>query len=178
MCPAAADSALASAVATWHVAELDWRIPSQADALSPPFDVVLGADCVYNEYLVDHLLEVVERVTNHKSIGKGTGNPAGTEQKQGVLTSKQTAGAGKRHVVKCCAPPSAVNAIHSTSSLSKGFIQCKQLPPPPPAVVIANEVRSHSVHSYFLERFGERFNWKKVPAHKQVGGRGGEGVLC
>ncbi|KAG2496390.1 hypothetical protein HYH03_005617 [Edaphochlamys debaryana] len=51
------------------VAELDWTKPEQCHAppLSPPYDFVLAADCIYHETLTEHFHRTVMDVTNEKS---------------------------------------------------------------------------------------------------------------
>lgn len=51
------------------VQELDWSTPDQYSAVSPPFDYVLAADCVYHEHIVEDFLRTVLAVTHTKSTG-------------------------------------------------------------------------------------------------------------
>ena len=52
------------------VQELDWSIPDHYSAVSPPFDYVLAADCVYHEHIVEDFLCTVLAVTHKKSTGR------------------------------------------------------------------------------------------------------------
>jgi hypothetical protein len=49
------------------VAELDWANKSHYDALNPPFDYVIAADCVYSEIAVPHFLNAVQSMAGPKS---------------------------------------------------------------------------------------------------------------
>ena len=57
---------------TGHVTvkELDWTNSDQYAAVSPPFDYVLAADCVYHEQIVEDFLNTVLAMTHSKSTGQ------------------------------------------------------------------------------------------------------------
>lgn len=57
------------------VQELDWSIPDHYSAVSPPFDFVLAADCVYHEHIVEDFLRTVLAVTHNKSTGRSVFAP-------------------------------------------------------------------------------------------------------
>lgn len=50
------------------VTELDWFKPEQLQALNPPFDYVIAADCVYAEHIIPHFHSIVQASTSDKSI--------------------------------------------------------------------------------------------------------------
>lgn len=50
------------------VAELDWSRPEQYAAVRPPFDFVLGADCVYSEAAVPHFLAAVLAMSGPRTV--------------------------------------------------------------------------------------------------------------
>lgn len=49
------------------VSELDWSKKSHYEALNPPFDYVIAADCVYSEVAVPHFLDAVLAMAGLKS---------------------------------------------------------------------------------------------------------------
>lgn len=50
------------------VSELDWSKKSHYEALHPPFDYVIAADCVYSEVAIPHFLNTVLAMAGFKSI--------------------------------------------------------------------------------------------------------------
>ena len=73
---AAMGSDWAGNIGSVAVAELDWAVPEHARAAGGPFDVVLAADCVYHEEIVEDLLRTVLAITDHRSTGKQLSFPA------------------------------------------------------------------------------------------------------
>jgi hypothetical protein len=68
--PAAAmGSDWAGNVGSVGVAELDWSVPQHAPAAGGPFDVVLAADCVYHEEIVEEFLRTVLAIVDQRSTG-------------------------------------------------------------------------------------------------------------
>lgn len=55
-------------VGTISVRELDWQNEATYSNFSPPYDHIVAADCVYNESAVNHFLQVVVSMANHRSI--------------------------------------------------------------------------------------------------------------
>ena len=53
-----------------NVVELDWSVPQHAVAAGGPFDVVLAADCVYHEEIVNDFLGTVLAIVDHRSTGR------------------------------------------------------------------------------------------------------------
>ncbi len=51
------------------VQELDWSNVDHYGLVSPPFDYVLAADCVYHEQIVEDFLRTVLAMTHSKSTG-------------------------------------------------------------------------------------------------------------
>lgn len=66
------DRETAQCVGKVTVQELDWSQPDHWQAVQPPFDYVLAADCIYHEHLVRHLYKVVLAMTNEKSTGESS----------------------------------------------------------------------------------------------------------
>lgn len=62
------DAAWALGIAgTVTVQELDWANTDHYEALHPPFDYVIAADCVYNETAVPHFLNTVLAMVGHRT---------------------------------------------------------------------------------------------------------------
>ncbi len=61
-----------------RVAELDWYQPQQLQALNPPFDLVIAADCIYHENIVPVFHRTVLAATGPKSTGESRGKALAT----------------------------------------------------------------------------------------------------
>lgn len=66
-----AEGRLSGNVGAIRVAELDWADPRHLAALSPPYDLVLAADCIYHETLLRDLYRVMLALTSERSTGEG-----------------------------------------------------------------------------------------------------------
>jgi hypothetical protein len=75
-----AEGRLSGNVGAIRVAELDWADPRHLAALSPPYDLVLAADCIYHETLLRDLYRVMLALTSERSTsGGGEGGGRGWE---------------------------------------------------------------------------------------------------
>ncbi|GAQ81687.1 hypothetical protein KFL_000880010 [Klebsormidium nitens] len=97
----AADSSLRGPVGDVLVAELDWGNDAHVKAVNPPFDLVVAADVLYAEHLVEPLLRTIAAVTGPRTT-----------------------------------------------------------------TLISYELRSHSVHTAFLEQSSRLFSVRKIPHAK------------
>lgn len=59
----------AAAAGSFTVAELDWQDRATWTHVMGPFDYILAADCIYNEALIEHLLEAVLQFCGLKTTG-------------------------------------------------------------------------------------------------------------
>lgn len=57
------------------VVELDWSSDNKLDAVVPPYDFVIAADCIYHESHIPDFLDTILKLTNPKSTGKSQLHP-------------------------------------------------------------------------------------------------------
>ena len=106
-----------------------------------PVDFVLATDCVYSEDLIPHLLRAVLHLAGDKTTGGSRG----------------MSGAG------CPSLAAFLGLGFNTLRPAHRVFGC--------AVVVCNELRSHSVHSAFQDAFQPHFTFKKVSAGAPSPGR-------